>query len=111
MRAFAPVSATLLSFAVAAGCASPMTPNGSGSAGGTGNTTGVAGTGGSAVAMCGPQTPPAPSGGANYPFPQHRLAQNNCAYPTNCNDADVRTAWETYKTRHIVSASPGLRVQ
>jgi endo-1,4-beta-D-glucanase Y len=111
MTALAPLAATLLLFAAAAGCASPTTPDQTGNAGATGNTTGAAGSGGtSTVAMCGPQTPPAPSGGANYPFPQHRLSPN-CAYPTNCNDADVRTSWDTYKARHIVSASPGLRVQ
>ena len=111
MRAFAPLAATLLLCAAAVGCASPTTPDQTGNAGGTGNTTGAAGSGGtSTVAMCGPQTPPAPSGGANYPFPQHRLS-SSCAYPTNCNDADVRTSWDTYKARHIVTASPGLRVQ
>jgi endo-1,4-beta-D-glucanase Y len=110
MRTFAPLAATLL-IAAAAGCASPNTPDQTGNAGGTGNTTGAGGSGGtSTVVMCGPQTPPAPVGGANYPFPQHRLSQS-CGYPTNCNDADVRTSWDTYKARHIVSASPGLRVQ
>jgi endo-1,4-beta-D-glucanase Y len=110
MRARAPLAATLLLCAAAAGCASP-TPDQTGNAGGSGNTTGVAGTGGtSTVAMCGPQTPPAPAGGAAYPFPQHRLSAN-CSYPTNCTDADVQAAWDTYKTRHIVAASPGLRVQ
>jgi hypothetical protein len=110
MRAFVPLAATLL-IAAAAGCASPNTPDQTGNAGGTGNTTGAGGSGGtSTVVMCGPQTPPAPAGGANYPFPQHRLSQS-CGYPTNCNDADVRTSWDTYKARHIVSASPGLRVQ
>ena len=66
MRAFAPLAATLALVAAAAGCASPPTPNETGAAGGSGNTTGVAGGGGtSTVVMCGPQTPPAPSGGAN----------------------------------------------
>ena len=106
MRACAPLAATLALFAAAAGCASPTTPDQTGNAGGTGNTTGVAGTGGtSTVVMCGPQTPPAPSGGAAYPFPQHRLSQN-CSYPTNCTDADVQAAWDTYKSRHIVARQP-----
>ena len=60
--------------------------------------------------MCGPQTAPGPSGGANFPFPQHKLSAN-CAYPTNCNDADVMTSWNTYKSKMIVSNGGGLRVQ
>ena len=59
---------------------------------------------------CGPQTPPAPAGGANFPFPQHRLSPS-CSYPTNCTDADVMTAWNTYKTKIIVASGGGLRVQ
>jgi endo-1,4-beta-D-glucanase Y len=88
---------------------------GCGDAGGA-NTTGTGNTGGSAPAVCSQQTPPAAAGGANFPFPQHRLSPN-CGYPTNCNDADVMTAWTLYKQRMIVGASsancPGtlLRVQ
>jgi endo-1,4-beta-D-glucanase Y len=112
MRAFFPLGATLALVAAAAGCASPTNPDQSGGAGATGNTTGAAGTGGtSTVAMCGPQTPPAASGGANFPFPQHRLSQS-CSYPTNCTDADVQTSWATYKSKMIVSAGGSqLRVQ
>jgi endo-1,4-beta-D-glucanase Y len=60
--------------------------------------------------MCGAETPAPAAGGANYPFPQHRLSAN-CGYPTNCNDADVSTSWTTYKGRMIVSVTGGLRVQ
>ena len=100
------LSATVLFGALcgALGCASASgDPTGTGSGGSTG-------TGGSAPAMCGPQTAPGPAGGANFPFPQHKLSPN-CGYPTNCNDADVQTAWNTYKTKMIVNNGGGLRVQ
>jgi len=111
----------------AIGCASPSNnpmegTGGSGnSAGTTGDagTTGMAGTtgtagttgsGGSSPTTCGPQTAPGPSGGANFPFPQHKLSAN-CGYPTSCNDADVMTSWNTFKTKMIVNNGGGLRVQ
>jgi endo-1,4-beta-D-glucanase Y len=88
---------------IVVGCAAPQTPDPSG----TGN------TGGSAPVPvpCGPQAQPPASGGANFPFPQHRLSPN-CGYPTNCNDADVMTAWAVYKQKMIVSdGGSRLRVQ
>jgi endo-1,4-beta-D-glucanase Y len=104
----------------AAGCASPSDDptggGGSGASSGTAGTTGTGGTGGTGgttpTTTCGPQTPPAPAGGANFPFPQHRLSAS-CGYPMNCNDADVMTAWNTYKTKMITAggAGSGLRVQ
>ena len=122
MRASLRLSATAL-FIVAGvgafGCASPTgDPSGGGGTGNSAGTTGSAGTGGtsstgtggSTPAMCGPQTAPGPAGGANFPFPQHKLSPN-CGYPTNCNDADVMTAWNTYKTKMIVNNGGGLRVQ
>jgi endo-1,4-beta-D-glucanase Y len=60
--------------------------------------------------VCGPENPAPASGGANYPFPQHRLSAS-CGYPTNCNDADIPTSWTTYKAKMVVSVSGGLRVQ
>jgi endo-1,4-beta-D-glucanase Y len=76
-------------------CAAPQqTPDPSG----TGN------TGGTAPMACGPQTPPPASGGANFPFPQHRLSQY-CSYPANCNDADVQASWAVYKQNLIVAVT------
>ena len=111
MPTCAPLTATLLLLAAAAGCASPTTPDQTGNAGGTGNTTGVAGTGGyldrgyvrAADAARG-------GGGRELPFPQHRLSQN-CGYPTNCTDADMQS-----RVGHVQDAAhrgrrPGLRVQ
>jgi len=122
MRASLLLSATAM-FIVAGvgalGCASPASdPSGAGGSGNSAGTTGSAGaggttstgTGGSTPAMCGPQTAPGPAGGANFPFPQHKLSPN-CGYPTNCNDADVMTAWNTYKTKMIVNNGGGMRVQ
>jgi hypothetical protein len=110
-------AATALLIAAGWGCASPSdNPTGtagSGDVSGTAGTTGTAGTGGTTPpATCGPQTPPAPAGGAAFPFPQHRLSAS-CGYPMNCNDADVMTAWNTYKTKMITAggAGSGLRVQ
>jgi endo-1,4-beta-D-glucanase Y len=99
----------------AVGCgASPSNPTGTGGSGNSAGDTGTGGTGtgGTAPAACGPQTPPPAAGGLNYPFPQHRLS-SYCSYPTNCNDADVMTSWNTYKTKMITSSGAGgnLRVQ
>jgi endo-1,4-beta-D-glucanase Y len=88
------------------GCASPSgDPSGSG---GTGNSTGTGGTG--QPTTCGPQTAPAPANGANFPFPQHKLAAS-CGYPTSCKDDDVMTSWTTYKSKMIVTTGGGTRVQ
>jgi endo-1,4-beta-D-glucanase Y len=78
--------------------------------GGSGDPTGGGGEGGTTSNVCGPQTAPGPSGGANFPFPQHRLSAS-CGYPTNCSDADVQMSWDTYKSRMIVGGGSGLRVQ
>ena len=107
MRAFAPRAAILALF-VTAGCAQPSGTTGAGGEGG--DATGSGGAGGTAVVMCGPQNPAPASGGAAFPFPQHRLSAS-CSYPTNCNDADVQTSWTTYKAKMIATASGGLRVQ
>src|SRR6266498_2091643 len=124
MRASLCFSATavfIVAGVAATGCASPTgdPSGGGGSSGSSAGTTGSAGTGGSIgtssggstpPTMCGAQTVPGPSGGANFPFPQHKLSPN-CGYPTNCNDADVMTAWSTYKGKMIVNNGGGLRVQ
>ena len=109
-------TALLIAGAGAAGCASPSDehrPETAEADNVEAGTTGTAGTGGTpAPTTCGPQTPPAPSAGRTFPFPQHRLS-SSCGYPTNCNDADVMTAWNTYKTKMIIAAGAGsgLRVQ
>jgi len=112
-------TALFVAAAGAGGCATPKAdPSGGGGTGDSAGTTGSAGTGGSTgtgtggstPATCGPQTAPGPAGGANFPFPQHKLSPN-CGYPTNCNDADVMTAWNTYKAKMIVNNGGGLRVQ
>ncbi len=118
MRASAPlvaVAAALL--LVACTSASDMTgeAGSSGTTGTAGTTgasgdTGTTGAGGTTAAMCGPQSPAPASGGAKFPFPQHRLSAS-CGYPTNCNDSDVQGAWTTWKTKMLVSASGGMRVQ
>jgi len=118
MRALAP---WILLIAAASGCwATPSAPategtggdtSGSGGDGGASGAGGASGTGGAPAAMCAAQTPPPASGGVNFPFPQHRLSPN-CGYPSSCNDADVMTAWATYKTKMVVNAGSGmLRVQ
>ena len=124
MRAFLCLPATLLLTAImagGAGCASPSDATGTGGTGNSAGTTGDAGTIGTAgtsgttgtagsAPTCGPQTAPGPSGGANFPFPQHKLSPN-CGYPSSCNDADVMMSWNTYKSKMIVNNGGGLRVQ
>jgi endo-1,4-beta-D-glucanase Y len=113
MRAFGPLVAAAALLLMGA-CASPsgdMTgAAGTSGPAGTSGTAGSTGSGGTAAPVCGPQTPAPASGGANYPFPQHRLSAS-CGYPTNCNDADVSQSWMTWKSKMVVSASGGLRVQ
>jgi endo-1,4-beta-D-glucanase Y len=109
LRAIRATGATALLIAVASaavGCASPAGGDPSGT-GGTGDSTGSGGTG---TTTCGPQSPAPAANGANFPFPQHRLAAS-CGYPTTCNDADVMASWNTYKSKMIVSSGGGLRVQ
>ena len=121
MRASLSLSAAVLCVVAAVGalgCASASgEPSGGGGSGNSAGTSGSAGTGGASstgtagsTAMCGPQTAPAAANGANFPFPQHKLSAN-CGYPMNCNDADVMTAWSTYKTKMIVNNGGGMRVQ
>jgi endo-1,4-beta-D-glucanase Y len=57
-----------------------------------------------------PGDPTPASGGAAFPFPQHRLSRY-CYYPPACNDADVSTVWNMYKSTFIVPAGNGMRVQ
>jgi endo-1,4-beta-D-glucanase Y len=72
--------------------------------------TGGSGTGGS-QSGCNPGAPTSASGGASYPFPQHRL-KSYCIYPITCSDANVATAWAQYKSKYVVSAGSGMiRVQ
>ncbi|MFO7180735.1 MAG: glycosyl hydrolase family 8 [Pseudomonadota bacterium] len=85
--------------------------------GGTGGTAGAGGSAGAAGAagapndVCAPGAPTPPSGGANHPFPQHRLT-SSCIYPPQCNSEDARVGWEVYKQRIIVDGGDGtLRVQ
>ena len=102
MRALAPGFVVLACLA-AAGCVEPSQSTGGGGTSGTSGTAGTTGTAGTgAPVMCGAETPAPAAGGANYPFPQHRLSAS-CGYPTNCNDADVMTSWTTYKGKMIVS--------
>jgi endo-1,4-beta-D-glucanase Y len=109
MRACVSISATALAFAaIAAGCGSGSANNAG--TGGSGNSAGGAGTGGTGPTVCGPQSQPPAANGQNFPFPQHRLA-SSCGYPTNCSDNDVQIAWNTYKTKMIVAAGGGMRVQ
>jgi endo-1,4-beta-D-glucanase Y len=84
---------------------------GAGGSGGDGGSGGAGGGMGGAAQVCAMQTPAPPAGGANFPFPQHRLSPD-CGYPTNCNDADVQASWATYKSKLVVNAGgSNLRVQ
>jgi hypothetical protein len=75
-----------------------------------GTATGGLGTGGS-QSRCNPGAPTPASGGANYPFPQHRL-KSYCIYPAACSDTAVSTAWSMYKSKFLVSAGTGMfRIQ
>ena len=64
---------------------------------------GVAGSGGAkaGVTTCGTAAPSPASGGANFPFPQHRAA-GACFFPPSCADADMLAGWSAYKTALIV---------
>jgi endo-1,4-beta-D-glucanase Y len=93
---------------------------GAGSAGKGGGSagSGVAGStgGGGSTAVtttCGSAPPSAPSGGAKFPFPQHRAA-GACFYPPTCTDADMMAGWAAYKTALITADGAGtgaLRVK
>jgi endo-1,4-beta-D-glucanase Y len=75
---------------------------GSGGGSGTGGA-GAGGAGGTVVATtCNAGPPSAPSGGASFPFPQHR-ASSSCIYPPTCSDADAMAGWAAYKTALIVA--------
>jgi endo-1,4-beta-D-glucanase Y len=62
---------------------------------------GSTGAGGSAATVCNGGPPSAPSGGANFPFPQHRAA-GACIFPPSCTDADMMAGWTAYKAALIV---------
>jgi endo-1,4-beta-D-glucanase Y len=97
---------------------------GGGTTGGAGTTgaAGVAGTAGAAGAAggtigsapaCNAGPPSAASGGAAFPFPQHR-ASSVCTYPTTCSDNDAAMGWAAYKTALVVADGSGdgsMRVQ
>ena len=102
MKTFPPVLACVLLAAIV-GCASP----GAGS-GGTGGDMGTGGT--TSAQTCMPGDPTPATGGAAFPFPQHRLSPY-CYYPPACSDADVTTAWTKYKSTFIVASGNTLRVQ
>ena len=81
---------------------------------GEGGSTGAAGAvgaaGAAALATCEPGPPAAAADGASFPFPQHRLGAS-CAYPANCNDADVTLAWANWKKAFVTAAGNALRVK
>jgi endo-1,4-beta-D-glucanase Y len=82
---------------------------GSGGASG-GASAGTAG-GGASSGTCKMGAPTPASGGANFPFPQHRFS-TYCSYPPNCNDADVSVGWTNYKALLVVDGGDGsLRVR
>src|SRR5687768_11622950 len=83
---------------------------GSGGAGGAGVSAGTSGAGtNSGTCKMGAPTPA--SGGANFPFPQHRFS-SSCSYPAACNDADVSVGWTNYKALLVVDGGDGsLRVR
>jgi endo-1,4-beta-D-glucanase Y len=78
---------------------------------GAGGTTTTGAGGSPPPPVCMTQTPSPAAGGANFPFPQHRLTAN-CGYPATCADSDVQAAWTRWKALSVVSAGAGqLRVQ
>ena len=83
-----------------------------GATAGTGG--GAAGAGGTVVATtCNGGPPSPPSGGANFPFPQHR-ASSSCIYPPTCSDGDAQMGWAAYKNALVVADGSGdgsMRVQ
>jgi endo-1,4-beta-D-glucanase Y len=82
---------------------------GSTTTGAAGNmTTGAAGT--AALATCAPGPAAAASGGARFPFPQHRLGAT-CAYPSSCNDTDVTLGWANWKKAFVTASGATLRVR
>jgi endo-1,4-beta-D-glucanase Y len=92
----------------AAGCG--LLPGGDSTTSGGGGGSGGGGTGGVA-AGCVPDAPSPPAGGANFPFPQHRMS-SMCIYPAASCDTDVSSGWPKYITKFIVDGGSGtLRVQ
>ena len=89
-----------------AGAGGSAAGRGGSTAGGGGSTAGSggsAGGGGTTVAtVCNGGPPSAPSGGANFPFPQHRAA-GACIFPPTCTDADMMAGWTAYKSALIVA--------
>jgi endo-1,4-beta-D-glucanase Y len=101
--------------ATGAGGAGGARPGGTGGAATGGAGGGTGGAGGSipnpGTVACTSAPPPAASGGASFPFPQHRLVAG-CGYPVGCNDGDVSAAWTRWKALVLVSAGTGMmRVQ
>jgi endo-1,4-beta-D-glucanase Y len=78
---------------------------GAGVAGG-GGATSTGGTGGAkaGATTCGTAPPSPPSGGAAFPFPQHRAA-GACFFPPSCTDDDMMAGWVAYKAALIVPDS------
>ena len=84
-----------------------------GNNGGSGGTSGGGGGVGVVTPVCNGGAPSAPSGGASFPFPQHR-ASGACIYPPTCTDIDASMGWAAYKSALVVSDGSGdgsLRVQ
>jgi endo-1,4-beta-D-glucanase Y len=76
------------------------TAGASGGRGGGG--AGTTGTAGASAPTCNGGPPSPPTGGASFPFPQHR-ASGACIYPPTCTDADMATGWQMYKSILITS--------
>jgi endo-1,4-beta-D-glucanase Y len=114
-RSKAPRGAALALLVLTAACARPPsampdTGDATSGAAGTSGGAGVGAAGASALTTCAPREPAPPAGGAAFPFPQHRLSEM-CAYPANCNDDDVTTAWMKWKQAFVVDAGGALRVK
>jgi endo-1,4-beta-D-glucanase Y len=69
-------------------------------------------TGESGVGETGAGETDANETGANYPFPQN-FASDNCVYPSNYDNADVRAAYDLWKETVVTSDGAGdnLRVR
>ena len=67
--------------------------------GGTGGSAGTGGTGGTTP----PRGPTPAMNGINFPFPQNREISARCSYPTGYLNADVMTAYATWKNDLVTS--------
>ncbi|HMF42156.1 MAG TPA: glycosyl hydrolase family 8 [Polyangia bacterium] len=77
---------------------------GTGTAGsGTGGTAGTGGTGGTTP----PRGPTPAMNGINFPFPQNREMSARCVYPAGYLNADVMTAYATWKNDVVTNSGAG----